>query len=188
MKHTGSQILTTARLVLRPWRKDDAHDMYENWAHDSDVTKYMTWLPHESEAETRALLTVWEEESKLPTTYHWAITYREGGKLIGDICAVDVNETNERCTIGYCLMKAEWGKGVMTEALQEMLRYLFEEVGFHRVIGQHVAENIGSSRVMEKCGLRYEGLLRRQMRLPSSGEWADIVTRGILREDFLKRS
>ena len=76
----------------------------------------------------------------------------------------------------------------MTEALREVLRYLFEEVGFYRLNGCHAAENIGSSRVMEKCGLSYEGTRRKFMRLLSTGERVDIVERGILREDYSRNA
>lgn len=75
----------------------------------------------------------------------------------------------------------------MTEALREVLRYLFEEVGFYRLNECHASENVGSSRVMEKCGLIYEGIRRKFMRLPSTGERVDIVVRGILREDYFEK-
>lgn len=185
MNHKGSKILKTERLVLRPFRAGDAEEMYKNWASDPVVTKYLTWVPHKSVEETRALLSLWEEEAKRPDTYHWAITL--GGEVIGDIALVSVSEENERAVTGYCLSKKYWGKGIMTEAYGEVLRYLFEEIGFHRIEATHSLENPASGRVMEKCGLLYEGTFRGQHRLLSTGEWTDIVHRAILREDYFAR-
>lgn len=183
MKHLGSKALTTERLVLRPFRRDDAEAMFENWASDPEVTKYLTWTPHRSVEDTRALLTLWEEESKKEDNYHWAITL--GGELIGDIALMDVRD--ERAVAGYCLCRRFWGKGIMTEALGEVLRFCFEAVGFHRIEICHAAENPASGRVMEKCGLKYEGTKRKSFRLLSTGEWADIVVRAILEEDYFAR-
>ncbi len=183
MQHKGSEILTTKRLVLRPFQKSDAEAMFYGWANDEEVTKYLTWTPHESVDVTRQLLAIWEEESKQPEIYHWAITLN--GELIGDITLGKIDRT-ETGNVGYCMSKKYWGKGIMTEAFQEVIRFAFEEVGLHRIEGIHAKRNIGSSRVMEKCGLLYEGTRRDGFRL-FSGEWVDIVVRGILREDYFGR-
>ena len=185
MNHKGSQILKTKRLVLRPFCESDAEEMFQNWASDPTVTKYLTWTPHKSIDETRALLKVWEEESKRANVYHWAITME--GELIGDVALVSVNEENESAVTGYCLSRKHWGKGIMTEAYEKVLRYLFEEVGFSRIASSHAVENPASGRVMEKCGLLYEGTFRKEMRLPSTGERVDIVHRAILKEDYFSR-
>lgn len=180
MQHKGSKVLSTERLALRPFRADDAEEMFENWASDPEVTKFLTWTPHKSVEETRALLTVWEEESKKEDCYHWAITL--GGEVIGDIALVFVR--GENAVVGYCLSRRFWGKGIMTEAFRAVLKFCFEEAGFHRIEASHAAENPASGRVMEKCGLRYEGTRRKAFRLLSTGEWADIVIRAILEEDY----
>ena len=186
MQHKGTKILETERLLLRRWKESDAEEAFARWMNDPDVTKYLTWTPHGDIEETRALLKMWERESGEPHIYHWAIVLKEGNVLIGDIAVVRADDFQERGTIGYCMCKAWWGKGIMTEALSEVLRYCFEEVGFFRIDGEHAAENIGSSRVMEKCGLVYEGTRRKFFRPPTTGVRVDIVERGILREDYFK--
>lgn len=183
MEHKGSKVLTTARLILRPFRESDAEEMFENWASDPEVTKFLTWTPHNSVDETRALLRLWEEESKKIDTYHWAMVLN--GEVVGDIALVAV--MGEKAITGYCMAKKCWGKGLMTEAYREVLRYLFEEVGFHRIEATHSAENPASGKVMEKCGLLYEGTARKSFRLLSTGEWTDIIHRAILREDYFVR-
>ncbi len=186
MQHKGTKILETERLTLRPWKESDAEAAFDHWMNDPDVTKYLTWKPHGDLTVTRALLQTWEREYKEPHTYHWAIVLKEENVLIGDIAVMRADEFQERGTIGYCMGKAWWGQGIMTEAFREVLRYCFEEVGFFRIDGEHAAENIGSSRVMEKCGLVYEGTRRKFFRPPTTGERVDIVERGILREEYFK--
>lgn len=186
MIHSGTKILRTKRLTLRPFTVKDAEEMFENWANDPEVTRYLSWQPHGNVELTRALLTQWEEDSKDPANYNWAIVLHEGEKdiLIGNISLLQADEFNERAIVGYCMAKRYWGKGIMTEAFSEVLRYAFEEVGFNRIIGHHAAANIGSGKVMEKCGLIYEGTMREHSRLRSTGERADIVERAILRKDY----
>lgn len=184
MEHKGTKTLETERLVLRPWAESDAEEAFENWMNDPEVTKYLTWIPHGDIAVTRALLRTWEEESKSPDQYHWAMVLKDGNILIGDISILRANDYQESGEVGYCMGKAWWGRGLMTEAFWEVLRYCFEEVGFYRVTGSHAAQNIGSGRVMEKCGLKQEGLRREHFRLLLTGERVDIVERGILREEY----
>ncbi len=186
MEHIGTKTLTTARLILRPWREADAEDAFQNWTNDPEVTRYLTWTPHGDISVTRALLRAWEEESRRPDVYHWAIVLREGGVLIGDISIAHADAYQETGSVGYCMGKAWWGRGLMTEAFREVLRYCFEDVGFYRINGSHAAANLGSGRVMEKCGLRAEGLRRGAFRLLLTGERVDIVERGILKSEFMK--
>lgn len=186
VEQKGTQVLETRRLMLRPWRESDAEMAFANWMADPEVTKFLTWTPHGDIGLTRALLRAREEECRRPDVYHWAIVWKDGDILIGDIEAGTIDAYQQTGNLGYCLSKAWWGQGIMTEALTEVLRYCFEEVGVTRIEGSHAAENIGSRRVMEKCGLQYEGTRRKGYRLLSNGQWADIVDRGITREDYFQ--
>lgn len=185
MNYTGSKRLKTERLTLRPFCESDAEAMFENWAGDKEVTKYLTWMPHENVEQTRMLLRLWEAESKEKNRYHWAIEYE--GEVVGDIALGSVIERDGRGILGYCLSRKCWGKGIMTEALKEVIRYLFEEVGFFRLEATYSDLNPASGRVMEKCGLFYEGTFRKYVQLLSTGERTDIIQRAILREDYFAR-
>ncbi len=185
LNHSGSKILKTERLTLRPFRVNDAEDMFRNWAGDSEVTKFLTWTPHKNVDETRALLAAWEEEAQRPDVYHWAIEC--GGMLVGDISVVEVNERAESACVGYCLSRKYWGRGIMSEAFRAVLSYLFGEVKFNRVYSSHSAENPASGKVMEKCGLLYEGTFREEFRLLSTNELTDIIHRAVLREEWLEK-
>ncbi len=186
MEQKGTKVLETPRLTLRPWRESDAEAAFAHWMNDPEVTKYLTWKPHGEIGRTRELLKKWEAESTAQSYYHWAIALKDG-TLIGDVIVMRVDEYQECGEIGYCLGKAWWGQGYMTEALTEVLRYCFEEVGFFRLNGCHAAGNLASARVMEKCGLKYEGMRRQYFRLLSTGERVDVIDRGILKEDYARR-
>ena len=158
MTHLGTETLRTQRLILRPFTVDDAQAMYENWASDERVTRYLTWCPHESPAATRQLLELWHAAYEKPDYYNWAIQYE--GTPIGSIGVVDLNERSERAELGYCIGHAYWNKGVMTEAVTSVLDFLFARVGVHRVTISHAVKNPASGNVARKCGLTFEGTKR----------------------------
>ena len=186
LTHTGTRTLQTPRLVLRRFTADDAQDMYENWAADPQVCRFMTWPPHESAQASRAVLTRWAEAYADPAQYQWAIVWRESGHVMGSISVVDVNDAQQHCEVGYCLSRALWNRGVMTEALTAVLGELFDGVGMHRVEARHDTRNPASGRVMEKAGLRREGTLR-QRRQDRSGDWIDLTIWSILADEWAAR-
>ena len=146
--------LETKRLLLRPFKLDDADEMFKRWASDPEVTKYLSWPPHKDVSMTQYVLYCWVEEYKKPDTYRFGIVCKEDGALIGSIDVVTYWEGDP--VIGYCLSRPYWGRGYMTEACKALLELLRKE-GFKKVYIEAVKENIGSNRVIEKCGFRYIG-------------------------------
>ena len=142
--------LATDRLRLRPFRLDDAEAMFSRWASDDEVTKYLTWPTHTDLEQTKAILARWVAEYEQPERLNFAIELKEeGNKLIGGIDVVHYDEGMP--VIGYNLSRAYWGRGIMTEACRRVLDYLFSQ-GFEAVKIDAIAENIGSNRVIRKCG------------------------------------
>ena len=142
--------LETDRLRLRPFRLDDAEAMFTRWTSDDEVTKYLTWLTHTDIEQTRALLARWVAEYEQPERLNFAIELKEeGNKLIGGIDVVHYDEGMP--VIGYNLSRAYWGRGIMTEACRRVLDYLFSQ-GFEAVKIDAMVENVGSNRVIQKCG------------------------------------
>lgn len=160
MNHLGTKTLETERLILRAFSTEDAEDMYRNWASDEEVTRYLTWPVHPSVEGTRALLGIWEEKARETDNYHWCMVLKEIQEPIGSIGVVHMNEQISAAEIGYCCGRAFWGKNIMTEAFSAVRDYLFEEVGFNRLEARHDTKNPASGKVMEKCGLRFEGIKR----------------------------
>ncbi|MBR4501558.1 MAG: GNAT family N-acetyltransferase [Clostridia bacterium] len=160
MQKTGTRTITTPRLILRRFRLEDAGDMYRNWASDAEVTRYLTWPPHQSAEVSGMLLGQWTAQYEDGGYFNWAIQYKENGEVIGNISVVRLDEAIDSAEIGYCLSRTYWGRGLMPEALRAVTAYLFDTVGLNRVWAGHDVENPKSGRVMEKSGMKPEGILR----------------------------
>ena len=161
LNHKGTKIIETDRLILRPFTMADVEPMFHGWANDPEVCRYMTWPAHESVDVTRALLERWTGCYGAPDYYHWAIVLKENGpEPIGSIAVVGIDKKVDGATMGYCMSRAHWGKGIMPEALKAVIDYFFDEVGFNRVDADHDIENPKSGRVMQKAGMTFEGTAR----------------------------
>lgn len=182
MKHLGSRTLETDRLVIRAFVPEDAAPMYRNWASDPEVTKFLTWPTHQSEEVSVQVVTSWVEKNSDPTNYQWAIVWKETMEPIGSISVVHWNEDICEAEVGYCIGKAWWHRGVMTECFSEVIRYLFREVGVNRIKARHDVNNPYSGMVMKKCGLRHEGIHRQADR--NNQGICDMSVYGILRGDY----
>lgn len=161
MHHCGTKIIETDRLILRPFAADDAQAMYENWASDPEVTKYLSWPTHESVEISSMVLADWVSHYGEENYYQWAIVPKEFGKPIGSIAAVNMHERIGKIEVGYCIGRPWWHKGIMTEALNAVVNFFLQEVGFQRVEACHDPANPHSGAVMTKCGMRFEGTQRR---------------------------
>lgn len=160
MNHIGTQIIETERLVLRPFREDDAEPMFRNWASDPEVTKYLTWPVHENAEITKQVVRGWIDGNAAPQYYQWVIELKEIHEPIGSISAVKTDDSTESATIGYCIGRNWWGKGITAEALKEVIAFFFNEVGMNCINACHDPRNPNSGRVMKKCGMTYEGTWR----------------------------
>ena len=184
LNHKGTKIIETERLILRPFRTSDAEPMFRNWASDREVTRFLTWNAHRSVSDSEAILNMWVSEYNELSRYNWAIVPKDLGEPIGGIDVVHIYQNTDCAEIGYCIAQGSWGKGIMTEAFTAVIKYLFEEIGFNQIRAAHAVKNPASGRVMEKCGLKYEGTFRQFFRA-NSGELLDISYRSILKEEYL---
>lgn len=162
LTHIGTKTIETERLLLRRFRKEDAVPMFNNWANDPEVTKYLTWPAHKSVEETKMVIDGWIADQEKDDHYLWAIALRdEESQPIGSISVVDHDDRVGKFHIGYCIGKQWWHQGIMTEALGAVMRFLFQEVGAQRIEAAHDPRNPHSGAVMRKCGMTFEGTLRR---------------------------
>lgn len=161
LTHKGTQTIETERLILRRFRMEDAQAMFNNWASDDEVTKFMTWSSHDSVETTRWVLRDWIDGYEKPNQYQWAITLKKEGEApIGSIGGICEDDRVGKAHIGYCIGKNWWHQGIMTEALKAVMDFLFDEVGMNRVEACHDPRNPNSGAVMRKCGMRFEGTHR----------------------------
>ena len=160
LTHKGTQPIETARLILRRCVMEDAEPLFRNWASDPEVTKYMTWPTYEKVATAYQIMELWCNEYEKSNFYQWMIVLKEIGEPIGSISVVRQNESVEEAEIGYCIGRRWWHCGIMSEALNAVIDYLFVEVGLNRVVARHDTNNPNSGGVMRKCGMKYEGTSR----------------------------
>ncbi|MBQ3291663.1 MAG: GNAT family N-acetyltransferase [Mogibacterium sp.] len=170
-------VLKTERLILRPWRLSDLEDFYD-YAKVKGVGEMAGWKPHESIKESREILEMFANDKKT-----FAVVYN--GKAIGSVGIEEYSEdkfpefSELKCReIGYVLSKDHWGKGLMPEAILEVIRYLFEEVGLDLIVCGHFIWNTQSDRVQEKCGFRHYGFSKYETRINTIEDSEDkILTR-----------
>ena len=145
--------LSTERLFLRRIRVDDAEEMFANITSSEDVARYVTWYPHKEISDTVSFIEYCLDDYKNLRCYRWAIELKETGELIGMIDVVGYNEGEPE--IGYVLGVRNWNCGYMTEACREVVKYLLFEEGFKTLYVEAHIDNVGSNRVLEKCGFHF---------------------------------
>lgn len=160
--HGGTRALQTPRLLLRRFAPGDERDCLAFRA-DPAVWRWLSGQP-ESAEDVRAWLAGADEAYRSGDTYYWAIVNRADGVVIGELFVDDFGSKNRWCELDWRLAPAYWGNGYAAEAAKCAMAYLLETVGFHRVQAKCAAENHASQRVMQKLGMRQEGVLREAFR------------------------
>ncbi len=172
--------LTTERLTLRRMMIADTNDMYD-YASRQDVTKYLTWMPHNDRSYTRQYLQYLGNRYAAGMFYDWAVVYEPDCKMVGTCGFTSFNCNSDSAEVGYVLNPEYWGKGIAAEALERVLEFGFETLGLHRIEAKFVEENSRSRRVMEKVGMTFEGILREAMLI--KGEYVNIGVCSILHSE-----
>lgn len=183
MKHIGTQTIETKRLILRRFREEDAQAMFDNWASDDEVSRFLTWPTYRDADGVKQYIAYVLNNYMNNHCYDWIIELKAIGQPIGSIGVVDMDERIGWAEVGYCIGKNWWHQGIMTEAFGAVIDYLFRQVGFSRVEARHDTRNPHSGDVMRKCGLQYEGTLRQ--RGWNNQGINDVAYYGILREEYL---
>ncbi len=173
--------LETERLSLRPLLRTDACDIYD-YASDPEVARYVLWEPHKNLSDTRAYIRYVRGLYLHGLPGSWAVTLSDSGRVIGTIGFMYYSEANSSAEIGYSFARNVWNMGYATEALQAVIGSVFASLPLNRLEAQHDIRNPASGRVMEKCGMHMEGVLRQRIR--NKGEFADVVLYSVLRSDL----
>ncbi len=151
MIHRGTETIKTERLILRRFTLDDAEAMFNNWAKDPEVTKYLTWDAHPNIEYTNWWLARSMEKYEMSDFYYWAIEFE--GRVIGCIGGSAVGD--DGYDIGYCIGRKWWNHGVMTEAVLAIIEFAFNKLCCSFVELSYILENKASARVAEKCGMQF---------------------------------
>ena len=153
------ELIETERLVLRIPSLADAEAIFNSYAQDESVLRYLIWLPHQNIQETEAFLAdcvvAWKNTSRFP----YVIILRDSDEVIG---MIEIRLNDFKADVGYVVSRQHWGKGVATEALRSLVDWALRQPAIFRVWALCDVDNPASARVLEKVGMQREGLLRRQ--------------------------
>lgn len=172
--------LVTEHLLLRPFALGDAATVRDVAGHP-DVARTTLNIPHPyPDGAAEAWIGTHAGNAATGTGYTWAMTRRTDGLLMGAISLV-VSARHRRAEMGYWLGVPYWNRGYTTEAARSVVAFGFGELDLHRIQAMCLPRNVASSRVMEKAGLRFEGLLRDYIR--KGEQFEDIAIYGLLRHE-----
>ena len=173
--------LETPRLVMREMRAGDCFDMYE-YAKNREVTKYLTWSPHPDSEYTKAYLCNLKNHYKMGMFYDWALVLKEEEKMIGTCGFTRFDLANNSAEIGYVINPEHKGKEIAPEAARRVLEFGFYNLDLNRIEARYMVGNDASRRVMEKLGMKFEGVARKSICV--NGVYRDVGTCAILASEF----
>ena len=175
--------IETKRLILRPFILEDVPSVFYHWASDEETTKYMSWPTHKTLEDSKAYVSYTIEANEKGDACEWAITLKETGEVIGSLGACLKHERAGVINSGYIICRKYWRQGYTSEAYAAAIDFLFRENGVNRIEAYHDPNNPGSGAVMRKCGLTYEGTMRKAD-MNNTGI-CDTAWYSILREEYL---
>lgn len=175
-------ILETMRLRLRPLERSDAPAI-QNGAGLREIADTMISLPHpypagESERYIQRQLS--EREAGRSATF--TIGSKAEGRFYGLVEVRDIDREHSQGELSFWLTLDAWGKGYMSEVVQAVVKYAFENLFLNRLFAYHMLRNPASGRVLEKNGFKQEGLLRQ--RVQKWGQFEDVALWAILRQEW----
>ncbi len=161
------ETIQTERLLLRRPKKSDAQAVFERYASDREVTRYLSWPTHRSVADTLAFLALSDDEWQRWPAGPYLVLTRDNGSdplLVGSTGLFYKSAT--RAVTGYVFAKDAWGLGYATEALQAMIDVAMQ-TGVERLEAICHAEHTPSANVLEKCGFMREEVRREHFAFPN---------------------
>ncbi|MFG6115842.1 GNAT family N-acetyltransferase [Halobacillus sp. MO56] len=173
--------LKTKRLMLRKISLNDIEDVFA-YGSNPNVSQYVSWETHQSLEDAREFVQFVQEGYRLGKKALWGMELKSTGKIVGTIDFVTVNTKHKRAEIGYVLAEEYWGQGLTTEATERIIAFGFNELDLERIQARCFVDNVGSQRVMEKVGMRWEGTIRKGMLV--KGKFRDLKLYSILSEEF----
>lgn len=160
INHVGTETIETGRLILRRFEYTDNDSMRRNWVSDEDIQWGYGEPVYETKEAVKELLDKYIGSYENPDYLRWAIIEKDSGECIGQIAYYLVDTKNHFGEIEYCIGSSYQGKGYATESAKVVIAYGFDRVNFNRVQICCRTPNNASRKVIEKCGLTYEGVLR----------------------------
>jgi len=176
------RLIMTERLRLRPFSLHDAPEV-QRLAGVREIADTTAAIPHPYEDEmAETWITSHGDDLRRGTGFHWAVTLRENGALIGAISLMDVDDEAGQAELGYWIGVEHWNNGYCSEAARAVIAWAFDSFGLNRVHAHHFSRNPASGAVLKSAGMRHEG--SRRQHFTRWGRREDIELYGILASDW----
>lgn len=154
--------LETERISLRKLQYSDQKDIFE-YAKNPLVTEHLLWDAHQSEFDTIQFLNLVYEAYNHNNAGPWGIELKSIKKIVGTAGFVSWDREKKEAEIGYTIAPQYWNKGLVTEAVKEIIKFGFEKLNLKKINSRCKLENIGSYRVLEKSGFTFDGIIEGQL-------------------------
>jgi ribosomal-protein-alanine N-acetyltransferase len=175
--------LTTQRLILRQPRTEDAADLFLLRS-DPEVMRYIPRPLAQSVEDVVSLIQMINDFTQKGERINWAMEWKETGEVIGLLGYVNIKPEHQRAEVGYSLARTWHRKGIMREALREVVRYGFEEMNMHSIEAVLDEENTPSARLLEDAGFVQEARFREDFLW--QGIFRNSLHYGLLRTEWSK--
>ncbi|RII35522.1 N-acetyltransferase [Clostridium chromiireducens] len=185
LTHVGTTKIETERLILRKFGYTDDKEMLKYWISDPKVQSLYCEPVYSTKQEVKELLDKYIGSYDKDNYYRWAIILKETNECIGQIAYFSVDDNNHFAEIEYCIGSLFQRRGYATEATKAVIKFGFDKINLHKVQICHKSINFASRKVIEKCGLVYEGTLRDFFY--EDGQYVDRLYYSILKDEFVSR-
>jgi len=175
--------IVTKRLILRPPTLKDAEDIAAN-ANNLDVTKYLAVVPYPYSVKDALDFIKRRRKKANRNPYNFVIALKKSGKVVGMIGFPALDKFSGKADVGYWLGKKYWRQGIVTEAMEAIVKLAFRKIKLVRLQAEVYVENKASANLLKKLGFKKEGLKRKGARAKSTGKWHDTYVYGLLRSDI----
>ena len=177
----GTKLIETNRLILRKITMNDSNDLFINWGSDIKTNEFLTFKCHESEDTTKKMINYWLKKYQ-NNGYEWGIVLKDTNEMIGIISA-DTSYKYSTIEIGYSISSKYWNNGYTTEAIKEIINYLFKECNYKIIEAIIPSDNIASIKVAEKCDMKLEAALKDRYKDKINGKICNLLIYYIFNND-----
>jgi len=178
--------LYTERLLLQNMQLEHSEALYL-YRSDEKINQYQGWIPYGIEDCCNFIKNkVAKELDQVGTWYQFVIMLKKDSKIIGDIGIHFLDEEGKQVELGCTLAKAYQGVGYASEAVTQIISFLFNKLDKHRITASIDPRNIPSIKMVEKLGFRKEAHFKKSILM--NGLWLDDVIYALLKEEWIENT
>lgn len=186
-------VLETEKLILRKLKHTDANDLYTYYS-NPHVTRYLNWNGPGSVEAAAETIQSWNNQFEEKNFIRWAVTSKGEDKLIGTVMIITKDRSKvyglfhhkiaDVTVIGYELAEEYWNQGIMSEALSEVIRFIFTNFSTPRIQAYVEPENGASKHILENLGFKKEGFLKSYLFDTKEMIYDDVIMMALLRTEY----